>query len=348
FVDDIRDQFLADVKKAASVKQIEEVRVRYLGRKGAITLLAKNTDFAKLTPEQKRDFGRRLNELKALAETEISQALEAAKAREAAAPAAVLATLDRTLPGTGHSVGCIHPIALVQMELEDIFQGMGFMVLTGPEVEREYYNFDALNIPADHPARDMQDTFYINPVEVQGNSGKVEIRDVLRTHTTSIQARVLSRGEFPIKVICFGRVYRNETEDPSHQAMFHQFELLWVDKGLGLPELLSLIEEAMKFLFGKDSVTRYVPKYYPYTQPSFGVQTGCIICRGSGCPLCNGSGFITVGGAGVVHPKVLQTFGFDANLLAGLAFGLGSSRLAIQRAGLSKLRLLYDGDLRYL
>ncbi|MCS6961471.1 MAG: phenylalanine--tRNA ligase subunit alpha [Deltaproteobacteria bacterium] len=332
---------LDSFKKDKESLKPDELINKWLGSKGILKDWFQK--LKNLSEDQRVEVGKALNLIKQeLEELKKGRSLDQIKKRLTLKPR------DLTYSYNWNGVGSLHPVTELHKELVEFFSKLGFELVEGPEVETSFNNFEALNIPEYHPARDMQDTFYINPIEVQSNSGTVEIRDVLRTHTTSIQARVLSRGEFPIKVICFGRVYRNETEDPSHQAMFHQFELLWVDKGLGLPELLSLIEEAMKFLFGKDSITRYVPKYYPYTQPSFGVQTGCIICRGSGCPLCNGSGFITVGGAGVVHPKVLQTFGFDANLLAGLAFGLGSSRLAIQRAGLSKLRLLYDGDLRYL
>ena len=232
-------------------------------------------------------------------------------------------------------VGELHPVTQLEWELADFYGRLGFEVIDGPELETSFNNFDALNIPAHHPARDMQDTFYIV------NAGPA---DLLRTHTTSIQARILSSGKVPIKAICFGKVYRNETEDASHQAMFHQFELLWVDTKLGLGHLLTLIEETVKFLFGDATQLRFVPKYYPYTEPSLGVQVRCFECRGSDCSFCGGSGFLTIAGAGVVHRNVLLQFGYDISSTVGLAFGFGTSRLAANKVGIKKLRSLYEGE----
>lgn len=334
-MDEIREQFLADLNKAASAKDIEGVRVRYLGRKGTITLLAKNTDFSKLTAEQKREFGRKLNELKSLAETEIARAREAAKAREAAAPAAVLATLDRTLPGIGHSVGCIHPIALVQMELEDIFQGMGFTVLTGPEVEREYYNFDALNIPSDHPARDMQDTYWLT-------NGML-----LRTHTSAIQVRAMERFGAPLRAIFPGRCFRYEAIDASHENTFYQLEGLMVDEGISVANLIAVMKALLSQIFHREVTVRLRPGFFPFVEPGFELDAQCLLCGGQGCSTCKGSGWIELIPCGLVHPRVLEFGRIDTSRYSGFAFGLGLTRLAMMKFGIPDIRLMNSGDIRF-
>lgn len=334
-MDQIREQFLADVAKAASVKEVEEVRIRYLGRKGTITALAKNTDFSRLTPDQKRDFGRQLNELKALAEGEIARAVEAAKARTVAAPAAVLAGLDRTLPGTGHSVGCIHPIALVQMELEDIFQGMGFMVLTGPEVEREYYNFDALNIPSDHPARDMQDTYWLT-------NGML-----MRTHTSANQVRAMERFGAPLRAIFPGRCFRYEAIDASHENTFYQLEGLMVDEGISVANLIAVMKALLSQIFHREVTVRLRPGFFPFVEPGFELDLQCVLCGGKGCSTCKGGGWIELIPCGLVHPRVLEYGRIDTSKYSGFAFGLGLTRLAMMKFGIPDIRLMNSGDIRF-
>lgn len=334
-MDQIREQFLADVAKAASVKEVEEVRIRYLGRKGTITALAKNADFSKLTADQKRDFGRQLNELKALAEGEIARAVEAAKARTAAAPAAVLASLDRTLPGTGHSVGCIHPIALVQMELEDIFQGMGFMVLTGPEVEREYYNFDALNIPSDHPARDMQDTYWLT-------NGML-----MRTHTSANQVRAMERFGAPLRAIFPGRCFRYEAIDASHENTFYQLEGLMVDEGISVANLIAVMKSLLSRIFHREVTVRLRPGFFPFVEPGFELDLQCLLCGGKGCSTCKGGGWIELIPCGLVHPRVLEYGRIDTSKYSGFAFGLGLTRLAMMKFGIPDIRLMNSGDIRF-
>lgn len=292
--------------------------------------------------EEKKRLGQIINEIKEeLNDLKLQTTRQRETNRLKVAPRDLTYSFGQLEPGFDHPVSAFHS------HLARFYLAYGFSVVDGPEIETQFNNFDALNIQEHHPARDMQDTFYVEPVNV--SLGELqETRDVLRTHTTAIQARVLSTARIPIKVVCFGKVYRNETEDASHQAMFHQFELLWVDRNIGLPELLSLIEESLLFLFGDNTKIRFVPKYYPYTQPSIGVQIACALCEGVGCSFCGGSGYSTVGGAGVVHPSVLERFNFDPKEITGLAFGLGSSRIAAQKAGIPKLRSLYDGDLRFL
>ncbi len=334
-MDEIRQQFLADLAKAASVKEVEEVRVRYLGRKGTITTLMKNTDFSKLTPDERRDFGRRLNELKTLAEAEIARAAEAAKAQGTASPATVLSKLDRTLPGMGHSVGCIHPIALVQMELEDIFQGMGFMVLSGPEVEREYYNFDALNIPSDHPARDMQDTYWLT-------NGML-----MRTHTSANQVRAMERFGAPLRAIFPGRCFRYEAIDASHENTFYQLEGLMVDEGISVANLIAVMKALLSQVFHRDVVVRLRPGFFPFVEPGFELDVQCVFCGGKGCGTCKGGGWIELIPCGLVHPRVLEYGRIDTSKFSGFAFGLGLTRMAMMKFGIPDIRLMNSGDIRF-
>lgn len=250
--------------------------------------------------------------------------------------------LDLSLPEMGSGLGSVHPITIVEERISEILRPFGFESVMGPEIETEYYCFDALNIPAHHPARDMQDTFY------------TETGHVLRTHTTAVQARMLQNRalfegkKLPLKVASFGKVYRNENEDASHQAVFHQYELVWVEKGLTLSNLQALITHILKELYGKRRKVQFVPKFYPYTEPSIGPRIDCAICKGNGCPACGGAGWVTVAGAGMIHRNVLQEFGFDPHEVSGFAFGLGTSRLAAQLFNLPHLRAVYENDLRVL
>ncbi len=334
-MDDIRSQFLADLGAAKSPKEIEDIRIRYLGRKGTITTLAKNTDFGRLTKEQKADFGRQFNELKNLAEAEIARAFEGAKAQTAAGPASVLAKLDRTLPGTGHSMGSLHPIALVQMELEDIFQGMGFAVLTGPEVEREYYNFDALNIPSDHPARDMQDTYWLT-------NGML-----MRTHTSANQVRAMERFGAPLRAIFPGRCFRYEATDASHETTFYQLEGLMVDEGISVANLIAVMRALLSQIFHREVTVRLRPGFFPFVEPGFELDLQCVLCGGKGCSTCKGGGWIELIPCGLVHPRVLEYGRIDTSKYSGFAFGLGLTRLAMMKYGIPDIRLMNSGDIRF-
>jgi phenylalanyl-tRNA synthetase alpha chain len=244
--------------------------------------------------------------------------------------------VDLSLPGKSCGLGAVHPITLVERRISEILKPFGFKNVVGPEVETEYYCFDALNIQPHHPARDMQDTFYVNTGHL------------LRTHTTSIQSRELQKGGLPIKIAAYGRAYRNETEDASHQALFHQFELVWLDKGLTLANLMGLINHILKELYGKRRKVKFMPKYYPYTEPSIGPYVDCAICKGSGCSACGRSGWVAVGGSGMIHRKVLEEFKYDPEEVSGFAFGLGTARLAAQFYNIPTLKMVYDGDLRTL
>ena len=232
--------------------------------------------------------------------------------------------VDLSLPGYFPGPGRIHPITLIERKIMGVLRPFGFRAVMGPEIETEYFCFDSLNIPKHHPARDMQDTFY------------TESGHVLRTHTTSVQARTLQKGGLPIKIACFGRTYRNETEDASHSAMFHQFDLVWLDEGLTLSNLMALIQHILKELYGKRRKVRFVPKFYPYTEPSIGALVS------------TDSGWVTVGGAGMIHRKVLVEFGYNPEKVSGFAFGLGTTRLAAEAFELERVKQLYENDLRVL
>ena len=335
-MDEIRQQFLADLEKAGSSKEVEDVRIRYLGRKGAITTLSKDTDFSQMTPSQRKEFGQKLNELKTLAESAIVKASEMAKAHAAAAEtAAPLGKLDLTLPGAGHTMGAIHPIALVQMELEEIFQGMGFTVLTGYEVETEYYNFDALNIPGDHPARDMQDTYWLT-------NGRL-----LRTHTSANQVRALERFGAPLRAIFPGRCFRYEAIDASHENTFYQLEGLMVDRDISVANLIAVMKTLLGSIFKREATIRLRPGFFPFVEPGFELDIQCVFCGGKGCPTCKQGGWIELIPCGLVHPRVLESGRIDTSQYSGFAFGLGLTRLAMMKFGIADIRLMNSGDIRF-
>jgi phenylalanyl-tRNA synthetase alpha chain len=335
-VDKIREQLEADLGGARSTQEVEQVRILYLGRKGRITTLAKSTDFSRLAPEDRREFGRQLNDLKRRAQGEVAQAMEAAKGRGAAEAPAGADALDLTLPGTDHSVGCLHPISLVQMELEDIFRGMGFAVLTGPEVETEYYNFDALNIPADHPARDMQDTFWL------------ENGMLLRTHTSASQVRVLEEFGAPVRAIFPGRCFRYEAMDASHENTFYQLEGLLVDRDVSVANLIAVMKALLGEVFHREVVVRLRPGFFPFVEPGFELDSRCLLCDGKGCSTCKNTGWIELIPCGLVHPRVLEYGRIDTAEFSGFAFGLGLTRLAMMKFGIPDIRLFNSGDLRFL
>ncbi len=330
-MDEIRQQFLADLSQAKTAKEVEEVRIRYLGRKGAITTLLKGADFSRLSPEQRRALGRKLNELKAFAEEQLARASAAASAPAAA----VCERLDLTLPGTGRRLGAIHPVALVQMELEDVFQSMGFMVLGGYEVELEYYNFDALNIPPDHPARDMQDTYWLT-------NGML-----LRTHTSANQVRALERFGAPLRAIFPGRCFRYEAVDASHENTFYQLEGLMVDRDISVANLIAVMKALLARVFRREVAVRLRPGFFPFVEPGFELDVQCLLCGGAGCSTCKQSGWIELIPCGLVHPRVLEFGRVDPGVFSGFAFGLGLTRMAMLKYGIPDIRLMNSGDIRF-
>ena len=330
---EIKEKLLQAIEAAKSAKSadaLEKVRIDFLGRKGMITTLAKNVDFSKMSAEEKKSFGSRLNELKNLATESLAAAnaaiLESAPRRKAN-------DLDLTAPGKGRRFGALHPITLAQMELEDIFQGMGFSVLYGPEVESEYFCFEALNIPHDHPARDMQDTFWL----------KNQL--ILRTHTSANQVRTLKRFGAPIRAIFPGRCFRYESVDPSHENTFYQCEGLVVDKDISVANLIAVMRTILSQVFRRDVKVRLRPGYFPFVEPGFELDLNCLLCGGKGCPTC-GDGWIELIPCGLIHPEVLRHGGIDPREYSGFAFGVGLTRLAMMKYGIKDIRYLNCGDLR--
>lgn len=321
------------INKAEDPKGLDQFKREWLGKEGIIKGLFK---LLKEVPADVRpEKAAFLNELKERAESHLEKKEEEFKTL-AQQRSLQQQFFDLTLPSRSPGVGEIHPITRVERTIARILRQCGFEEAEGPIVEKEYYCFDALNIPPHHPARDMQDTFY-----TEGDR-------VLRTHTTSVQARLLEKGDLPVRAMSYGPVYRNEAEDATHTSMFHQFELVWVEDGLTLSHLLGLISHILKELYGRRRKVRFVPKFYPYTEPSLGAQVECSVCKGKGCDACGGAGWATVAGAGMIHRNVLQEFKLDPEKVTGFAFGLGTGRLAAQICNYEDMRKVYDNDLRVL
>lgn len=328
---DIKQQLTGDLASATTAEQVEQIRVNYLGRKGIITTLAKNTDFSKFSTEEKKEFGQKLNELKNFATDQIGAAVEKARS---SGEKSTKREIDLTAPGAGHRLGSLHPITMTQMEIEDIFQGMGFSVLYGPEVESEYFCFESLNIPPDHPARDMQDTFWLKN------------HLILRTHTSANQVRTLKRFGAPVRAIFPGRCFRYEAVDPSHENTFYQCEGLMVDKGISVANLIAVMKTILGEVFRKEVKVRLRPGFFPFVEPGFELDLQCLLCGGKGCPTC-GDGWIELIPCGLVHPEVLRHGGIDPHEYSGFAFGIGLTRLAMMKFGIHDIRHLNAGDLRF-
>jgi phenylalanyl-tRNA synthetase alpha chain len=328
----LKERFQKELGSAESLQEIEELRVRYLGKKGLITEGLKS--LGKLSPEERREAGRRLNELKDFIDAGIGLRKDAASSQQLRQSLAS-ETIDITLPGNFRRPGRLHPVTSVMNEITDIFAAMGFTVEEGPEVELDYYNFEALNIPKDHPARDMQDTFYA--------SGDV----VLRTHTSPVQVRVMQRRKPPLRFIAPGKVYRCDA-DVSHTPMFHQIEGLMAGEDVSFGHLKAVLEAFLRRIFAPDVPVRFRPSYFPFTEPSAEVDMGCIFCKGAGCPVCKGTGWIEILGAGMVNPKVFEMAGYDTGAVTGFAFGMGVERIAMLKYGIDDLRLFFENDVRFL
>lgn len=330
-LDDIRKESLAEVEQVDSLKALEDARVKWLGRKGALTEVLRGLGQA--DPETRREIGQAANALK----TAIAEAVEQRKSVLTSAVREELAqdsAVDLSLPGRRPKQGHLHVITQVTNEIVDIFSDLGFQVATGPDVETEYYNFDALNTPADHPARDSHDTFYVNP------------GTVLRTHTSPVQIRVMERCKPPVAVVVPGRVYRIDL-DASHSPMFFQVEGLLVDEGVTFADLKGTLIHFLHKLFGPDVKIRFRPHFFPFTEPSAEVDVSCTVCKGQGCRVCK-SGWLEVLGCGMVHPEVFRHAGYDYERHTGFAFGLGIDRIAMLKHAISSISHLYDNDLRFL
>lgn len=328
------DQFRAELAAAESTEALAEVRTKYLGKKSYVKTALKS--LGGMSPEERPRFAKEVNDAQQAIERELDEATQriadAVIAKQIAAE-----WQDLTMPGIAQQRGATHPLTVVHRKAMDVMRRLGFTLEEGPDIETPYYNFDALNIPENHPARDMQDTFWL-----PGNR-------LLRSHTTTVQARVLEKlPPLPIKVVAAGRVYRNEAVDATHLAMFHQFEGIWVEEGLTYGDLKGTLTEIARSIYGEEHVFRFKPKYYPYTEPSVGMDMQCTVCRAKDddCPACRGAGWITILGSGMIHPKVFIEFGYDHTKLSGIAFGIGTTRIAAQAAGLTALKPLYEQDLR--
>jgi phenylalanyl-tRNA synthetase alpha chain len=336
-VDAILADFRADLAAASDPAAIEEVRRAHTGKKSALKEALRGL---REVPEAERpQVAKAINEAQQVVEAELAAAAERVEARALDARL-VQEWQDLTMPGLAPPRGARHPISEVEQRCMEVMRQLGFQAVEGPIVEHPFYNFDALNIPEHHPARDAQDTFWVD-------GGWL-----LRSHTTTVQARELEkRPQPPIRVCTFGRVYRNEAVDATHTAMFHQFEAIWVDRGLTFAHLKGTLAFIARSLYG-DRKVRFKPKFYPYTEPSVGVDLACGVCGGAGeiggepCEACHAAGWVTILGSGMIHPKVLTTFGYDPGEVSGIAFGLGTTRMGAQKAGVVKAATLYEQDLR--
>ncbi len=327
----LKDAALDEVRRAAGADQLETLRVKYLGRKGLLPDILKNLKNA--DPAERPAIGRIANELK----QELTALIETRRA--AGAPTAGAGrgdAFDPTLPGQWRPLGSRHPISLIIEESIRIFATLGFTVADGPDIETEYYNFDALNTPADHPSRDTQDTFWL------------ESGELLRTQTSPVQIRVMERQPPPVRIIAPGRCYRRDTTDATHSANFHQLEGLYVDRGVSLADLKSDIAHFARQMMGPEVKVRFRPHFFPFTEPSVEYDFSCHACGGRGCRVCKQSGWIEISGAGLVNPKVFEKVGYDPETTTGYAFGMGVERIAMVKFGIGDLRLLYDNDVRFL
>lgn len=328
----LKRSFLEEIASVTTLTELQGVKSRYAGKKGLLT--ARMKGLAAVPPKERPAYGRLLNELKEFIEGEMRSREESLREDEKQRRLQA-ERLDITLPGKYTAFGRKHPINQVLSEIKDIFVSMGFGIEYGPEVELDYYNFEALNIPPDHPARDMQDTFYISDDVV------------LRTHTSPVQVRVMERRRPPLRIIVPGKVYRCDA-DISHTAMFHQVEGLMVDRDISFSHLKGVLELFIHSLFGKETPVRFRPSYFPFTEPSAEVDIGCIFCSGKGCRVCKTTGWIEILGAGLVNPKVFEMCGYGPEEYTGFAFGMGVERIAMLRYSIDDIRLFYENDLRFL
>ena len=329
----IREEAIQKIQSSENLDKLNEIKVSVLGKKGALTEVLKG--MKDVAAEERPRIGQMVNDTRAAIEEKIDEMRSklAAAAREAQLQAEII---DVTLPAKKNHVGHRHPNTIALEELERIFIGMGYEVVEGPEVEYDYYNFEALNIPANHPAKDEQDTFYIND------------KIVLRTQTSPVQVRVMEQGKLPIRMIAPGRVFRSDEVDATHSPSFHQVEGLVIDKNITFADLKGTLAEFAKELFGEETKVKFRPHHFPFTEPSAEMDVTCFKCKGSGCRMCKGSGWIEILGCGMVHPRVLKMSGIDPEVYTGFAFGVGLERIALLKYEIDDMRLLYENDMRFL
>ncbi|NLJ41364.1 MAG: phenylalanine--tRNA ligase subunit alpha [Clostridiales bacterium] len=329
----IQQEALASIEQAKDSNVLEEIRIKYLGKKGELTQFLRG--MGKLPPSERPIMGQLVNKTRRSIESALTRKNEAIE-RESLIKRLKDETIDVTLPGEKPQLGGLHPLTKVLNKITDIFFGMGFNVAEGPEVELDYYNFEALNIPKNHPARDTQDTFYINE------------NVLLRTHTSPAQIRVMEQQQPPIKIIVPGRVYRSDAVDATHSPIFYQIEGLVIDKNITMGDLKGVLDIFIKRMFGERTRTRFRPHHFPFTEPSAEMDANCTACEGRGCRICSNTGWIEILGAGMVHPKVLEYGNIDPNDYTGFAFGMGLDRITNLVYGIDDIRLLYENDIRFL
>lgn len=332
-LEQIKIDALADIEQCSILSDLDAIKVKYLGKKGRLTEILRS--MGSCAPEDRPVIGMHVNKVRALLEEKITVKNE--DISTALLNAKLLSEkIDVTIPTDKAEMGTLHPITIVRNELINIFMSMGFDVAEGPEVETDYYNFEALNIPDDHPSRDMQDSFYLTN------------NLLLRTQTSAMQIRTMEKQQPPIRIICPGRVFRADEVDATHSPVFHQLEGLVVDKGITMCDLKGTLDTFAKKIYGKDTKTKLRPSFFPFTEPSVEVDVTCSECGGKGCRMCKGTGWVEILGAGMVNPKVLAGCGIDPNVYSGFAFGLGIDRIAVTRYKVSDMRLLFENDVRFL
>jgi phenylalanyl-tRNA synthetase alpha chain len=332
---ELKQLAIGKITEAQDGKVLQDIKVEYLGKKSPITEVLRG--MGQLPAEERPLMGQLVNEVRGEIEEVLNQKaqeLEEAKLNEKLATE----TIDVTLPGRPVIVGTSHPLTAIVEQIEDIFLGMGFKIAEGPEVEKDYYNFEALNLPKNHPARDMQDSFYITD----------EI--LLRTHTSPVQARTMEamKGEVPVKIICPGKVFRRDDDDATHSHQFTQIEGLYIDKDVSLSDLKGILLTFAKEMFGQDQRIRLRPSFFPFTEPSVEMDISCFFCKGNGCRVCKQTGWIEILGSGMVHPNVLRMSGYDPSVYTGFAFGMGPERIAMLKYGIEDIRHFYTNDNRFL
>ncbi|MBW1894040.1 MAG: phenylalanine--tRNA ligase subunit alpha [Deltaproteobacteria bacterium] len=328
-IEEIKTQALAELETVSSIDDIKALSIRYLGRKGLVTLFLR--DISKLPEKERPAAGKNTNQVKKLLKETFDRAESLITERAVSAEKGI----DVSLPGRPVSAGSFHPVSLITEQISDIFSRLGFNIAEGPEVETDYYNFEALNFPKNHPARDMQDTFFVSD----------DI--VLRTHTSPIQVRIMEKQPPPIKVIAPGRVYRCDS-DLTHTPMFHQVEGLMVDEGISFGNLKGILTSFVHQMFDEKTSLRFRPSFFPFTEPSAEVDILCVICRGKGCRVCSQTGWLEVLGAGMVHPAVFENVGYDTARHTGFAFGMGVERIAMLKYGIDDLRKFFENDINFL
>ncbi|MFH1560321.1 MAG: phenylalanine--tRNA ligase subunit alpha [Chloroflexota bacterium] len=339
-LEELQARALEELKASSSSETVEQWRVAYLGRRGELTLVLRG--LAPLAPEERRTVGAAANKVKALLEESLAEAEQAMKGAELQA-LADRGRIDVTLPGRPVPLGRLHPTTQILREICAAFVSMGFQVVEGPEVEWDHYNFEMLNIPKDHPARDMWDTLWIDHVDEQG-----ERTMLLRTHTSPMQIRIMENTRPPVRVLVPGKCYRYEATDATHESQFYQVEGLAVDEGITFADLKGTLYEFARLLFGADRKVRFRVDYFPFVEPGAEMAIDCFVCKGEGCRVCKGTGWIEIMGAGMVNPKVLEGVGYDSSRYTGFAFGMGPERIAMLKHGIDDIRLFYSNDLRFL